>query len=84
MPFFTSLNSFEEITSLRTLNHFDNVLTSWPCKIRTFLEPGWFRQQEARYLYKKKRGMKGQEAPEQLEEQLFWVEKRRNGQTEVS
>lgn len=79
MPFFTSLNSFEEITSLTTLNHFDNVLTSWPCKIRTFLEPGWFRQQEARYLYKKKRGMKGQEAPEQLEEQLFWVEKERNG-----
>lgn len=82
MPFFTSLNSFEEITSLTTLNHFDNVLTSWPCKIRTFLEPGCFRQQEARYLYKK-RGMKGQEAPEQLEEQLFWVEKQKNG-AEVS
>lgn len=83
MPFFTSLNSFEEITSLTTLNHFDNVVISWPCKIRTFLRPGWFRQQEARYLYKKKRGMKGQEAPEQLEEQLFWVEKERNG-AEVS
>lgn len=83
MPFFASPNCFEEITSLTTLNHFDNVLASWPFKIRTFLDPGWFREQEARYLYKKKRGMKGQEAPEQLGEQLLWVEKQKNG-TEVS
>lgn len=60
----TSLNYFEEITTHTTLNHFDYVLTSWPFKIPTFLEPGSgrFRQQEARYLYKRTRGMKGPRA----------------------
>lgn len=58
----TSLNSFEEITTHTTLNHFDYVLTSWPFKIPTFLESHWFRQQEARYLYKRTRGMKGPRA----------------------
>lgn len=63
MHFFTILNSFEEITTLTTPNHFDNVFASWPCKICTFLEPGRFRQQEARYLYKKKEKNGGPRGP---------------------